>query len=600
MTASTVRSPATLTGERLGATPHADGSTSFVLWSPGAERVRLVVGDRVVDLDDADEHGYRRARVDGVEAGARYAYLLDDDELELPDPASASQPDGVHGRSEVVDHAAHEWHDSTWRGIPLRDYVIYELHVGSFTPEGTFDAAAARLPQLAADGITAIELLPVAEFPGARNWGYDGVDLFAAHSAYGGPEGLRRFVDAAHAAGVAVVLDVVYNHFGPEGGYVGRFGPYFTDRHMTPWGQAVNVDDAGSDEVRRFFIENALGWLRDFHVDGLRLDAIHGIVDTSATPFLAELADAVAELRDDLNRRAYVIAESDLNDVRVITPREQPGGIGMDSQWSDDLHHALHVAVTGERDGYYADFADEPLRNLAHAYSRGFVYEGQHSRHRGRRHGSAAAGLPGDRFVVYAQNHDQVGNRMLGDRLAARVDVPGQRLLAAAVLLSPFVPMLFMGEEYGETAPFPYFVSHGDDDLVAAVRAGRAREFAAFHDGDAPDPQGEATFRSAQLDWDSRERGAFGEQLDWTRELLRLRRDLPSIRRLRPAEADVRLDEARGTICIERAHAGERTLVVLGFGEMWRANLPGEGWTCLLDSGDAPRGAALFRCETED
>ncbi|MCW2949266.1 MAG: malto-oligosyltrehalose trehalohydrolase [Thermoleophilia bacterium] len=559
--------------ERLGATPHDDGSCTFAVWAPHAERVQVVVraadaehDERRVEPLAAMARGYHVARVSSVGAGARYAYLLDDDELALPDPASASQPEGVHAASAVVDHTAFAWSDAGWRGRPMDEYVIYELHVGTFTPDGTFDAIIPRLGDLAADGITAIELLPVAEFPGARNWGYDGVSLFAPHSAYGGPDGLRRLIDAAHAAGIAIVLDVVYNHFGPEGNYTSKFGPYLTDKHHSPWGQGVNVDDRGSDEVRRFFTENALMWLRDYHVDALRLDAVHAIVDTSASPFLRELAEAVAQLGRQSGRPRLLIAESDLNDRRVIDSREA-GGFGHDAQWTDDFHHALHVALTGERDGYYGDY-QPGLGDLARSYATGYVYVGQYCLSRDRRHGNDPSGLPGERFVVCAQNHDQVGNRLLGDRLASSLTFGQRKLAAAAVLLAPFVPMLFMGEEYGEPAPFPYFVSHDDADLVTAVREGRAREFAGFvRDGEEPpDPQAEATFESARLDWSLRARGEHAYQLAFTRELLRLRRDLPSLRVLDPAAMTVGVDSDLQLLQLARAQSGEETVVVLNFG----------------------------------
>ena len=582
--------------DRLGATPHADGSCTFTVWAPHAERVYVVLrdgdGERREQLE-AGERGMFGARLTSVAAGARYHFLLDDDELALPDPASASQPDGVHGASEVVDHAAFRWSDAAWRGRPIDEYVIYELHVGTFTPEGTFDAIIPRLAELAADGITAIELLPIAEFPGGRNWGYDGVSLFAAHSAYGGPEGLRRLVDAAHAHGIAVVLDVVYNHFGPEGNYTGRFGPYLSEQHHTLWGSSVNVDGSGSAGVRRFFTENALQWLRDFHVDALRLDAIHAIVDTSASPFLGELADAVAALADETGRAALLIAESDLNDTRVITPRTD-GGLGHHAQWSDDFHHALHVAVTGERDGYYADF--DGLRDLARAYRQGFVYTGQYSADRDRPHGSDSSGLPGERFVVYAQNHDQVGNRLLGDRLTETLTHPQRLLVAGAVLLAPFVPMLFMGEEYGERAPFPYFVSHGDEQLVAAVRDGRAAEFARFgHAGEAPDPQGVETFESARLDWGLRsDGGSHQQQLAFTRALLALRRTAPSMRSLQPAATTVSLDEDAGLLTLARTGGSEQTLVALNFGDaavpVGAALDDSARWQRILDSSDVRFG----------
>lgn len=567
-----------------------DGGVDVLVWGPHAFRIEVVVGDgdgeQRIEMSRL-ERGYAYARLDGASSGTAYALSLDGGPA-LPDPASSWQPDGVHGRSRVVDHGAFAWGDHGWVAPPLRTWVLYELHVGTFTPEGTFDAVIPRLPDLAQLGVTAIELMPVAQFPGSRNWGYDGVSLFAVQHSYGGPEGLKRLFDAAHAAGIAVVLDVVYNHLGPEGNYLGLFGPYFSDRHQTPWGAGVNVDGAGSDEVRRFFIDNARQWVRDYHVDGLRLDAIHGIVDTSAQPFLAELGEAVADEAALRGAHVAVIAESDLNDTRVIIPRDA-GGYGHDAQWSDDFHHALHTVLTGEQDGYYADFAG--IADLADACSGGYVFRGQYSPHRGRRHGSDSRGLPGERFVAYAQNHDQVGNRLLGDRLAATLDADGRRLAAAAVLLAPFLPMLFMGEEYGELRPFPYFVSHGDPDLVAAVREGRRREFAAFgHAGEAPDPQSVETARSAILDWSARDRGPGADLLRWHRDLLRLRRSSPSIARMRPAEIIVRTDPAAGWLVLDRAHADERTITALGFGHdvVPSGDLLPDGdlatWSCVAHS----------------
>jgi maltooligosyltrehalose trehalohydrolase len=384
-----------------------------------------------------------------------------------------------------------------WRGIPLRDYVIYELHVGTFTQAGTFDGAIHRLDDLVSLGVTAIELMPIAQFPGPRNWGYDGVYPYAPQSSYGGPDGLARLIDAAHGRGLAVVLDVVYNHLGPEGCYLDAFGPYFTDRYKTPWGRALNFDGPGSDEVRRYFIANALYWIEDFRIDALRLDAVHAIADASAFDFVEELAVAVQRTRERLGRDVHLIAESASNDARLITQRDN-GGVGLDAQWNDDFHHALYAIVTGERDGYFGDYGD--AEHVARAYADGFVYQGEYSAFRGRRHGRASAGLSAERFVVYGNNHDQIGNRPQGDRLSTRVSFEELKLLATAVLLSPYVPLLFMGEEYGETAPFPYFVSHSDPALIAAVREGRRREFIGSPGGEAPDAQDESTFLRAKLD----------------------------------------------------------------------------------------------------
>jgi len=600
--------------EPLGATPHADGSCTFRVWAPHAQRVSVTLrapeparaGDaaeheaQVAPLTPG-EHGIHYAHVQGVRAGHRYAYLLDDDPLELPDPRSLAQPDGVHAGSAVVDLAAFAWTDAAWRGRALTEHVICELHVGTFTPEGTFDTIIARLADLAADGFTAIELMPIAEFPGGRNWGYDGVGLFAAQSTYGGADGLRRLVDAAHAAGLAVILDVVYNHFGPEGNYLARFGPYLTDHHHTPWGDAVNMDAAGSDQVRAFVLDNALGWLRDFHIDGLRLDAVHGIVDTSPTHIFAELADGVAALRVATGRAIHLFAESDLNDVRVITPRDPSdtlgGGWGCDAQWIDDFHHPLHVLLTGEHANYYADHTGG-LEQLARAYRQGYTFTGQYAPARQRSHGTDSTGQPGERFVVYAQNHDQIGNRPTGDRLTATLSPGHQRLALGATLLAPFLPLMFMGEEYGSTTPFPYFVSHTDAGLLDAVRDGRAAGFAWFEgdridSGDQPDPADVATHAAAVLDWDTRTCLPHAARRALTRELLRLRRELPSLARLRPAELVTHLDTDAGWLALDRSADGERTLVVLAFhamesplADVLRAcgSRPGPDWERTLDS----------------
>lgn len=595
----------------LGAERRPSGECSFLVWAPHAARASVTLtGDerepaRVVELDARDERGYHGALVANVAAGQRYALLLDDDDSPLPDPASRLQPDGVHGASQVLDHRAVSWTDDAWRGVALDELIIYELHVGTFTPEGTFDAIIPRLDELAYLGITAIELMPIAEFPGARNWGYDGVDLFAAHHAYGGPDGLRRLVDAAHARDIAVLLDVVYNHFGPEGNYLARFGPYLTDAHHTPWGDAVNVDGAGSDEVRRFFIENALYWLAECHIDGLRLDAVHGIVDTSARRFLAQLADAVADLAERTGVPRIIIAESDLNDPHTLTPTAL-GGDGCHAQWTDDLHHALHVVLTGERHGYYADY--DGIDDLVTALRCAFVYTGRYSPSRQRSHGAFPryAGsderIGGAAFVVYAQNHDQVGNRPAGDRLTVRLTPAQLRLAAAFVALAPFTPMLFMGEEYGDTSPFPYFVSHSDPQLVAAVRHGRAHEFAHFRElGAPPDPQATDTFHSARLDWQLRDVDGHAQLLELHRALFDLRRTSPALRELTAASVDVRHTPGSAQIIMRRqspVDAGDDMLVSYNFGDQPCDIASDETWHLVLDTDD-PRfggdGAATAR-----
>jgi len=533
------------------------------------------------------ERGYHEGVVEEVPPGSRYFFVLDGT-TERPDPASRFQPLGVHGPSEVVDPAAFAWEDDAWRGRALEEQVQYELHVGTFTSEGTFDAVIPHLDGLRELGVTTLEIMPVAQFPGSRNWGYDGVYAFAVQESYGGPEGFRRLVNAAHCRGLAVVLDVVYNHLGPEGNCLREFGPYFTDRYRTPWGAALNFDGPDSDEVRRFFIENALAWFTDYHVDGLRLDAIHGITDTSAYPFLAELADAVRALEARLGRRLLLIPESDLNDARILAPRDR-GGFGHDAQWSDDFHHALHTLLTGERLGYYEDFG--ALSQLAKAYREGYVYSGDYSPHRRCRHGNSSRGIPAGQLVVCAQNHDQIGNRIGGERLGALVSFEALKLSAGAVLLSPFVPLLFMGEEYAEPAPFQYFVSHGDPELIAAVREGRKREFAAFHrEGETPDPQDEETFARCRLDHELRNRGQHRLLHDFYRELLRLRRAHPVLRHLSKETLEATVFDAEQVLLLRRWQGDEQLAIVLHFGASPAAlalPLPAGTWRCFLDSAAA-------------
>jgi len=496
------------------------------VWAPNAASLELVLGD---------ERRPMHAREDGwwigpesLPAGSDYAFSVDGDDP-LPDPRSPWQPAGVHGPSRTVDHEAFAWTDDGWSAPPLADAVIYELHVGTFTPAGTFASAIERLDDLVRLGVTHLELLPVAEFSGDRGWGYDGVDLYAPHHAYGGPDGLKRLVDAAHARGLAVLLDVVYNHLGPEGNHLARFGPYFTDRYVTAWGAAVNFDDRGSHEVRRFVTDNALMWLRDYHFDGLRLDAVHALVDDSDEHLLAQLSRESASRAAELGRPLSLVAESDLNDPRCLQPPEL-GGYGMDATWADDVHHALHVALTGETDGYYADFSDEG--ELPRALCDPYLYDGRYAPARDRHHGRSAGDLPGYRFIACIQNHDQVGNRARGDRLAHLVSEGRARIGAALLLASPYVPFLFAGEEWAASSPFPYFAAHEDPGLAAAVSAGRREEFVGFGwDPDAiPDPQDPATFAMAKLDWGERDREPHAGMLSWYRELIALRRETPELR----------------------------------------------------------------------
>jgi maltooligosyltrehalose trehalohydrolase len=496
--------------------------TTFRVWAPRPQTVEVDVAGERHPMARADG-GWWRADVAGARPGADYAFVLDGGEPR-PDPRSRWQPNGVDGPSRLLDDAAFTWTDEHWRGTPLPGSILYELHVGTFTPEGTFDAAVDRLDHLVALGVTAVELLPCNAFAGHWGWGYDGVAWFAVHEPYGGPEGLKRLVDACHAKGLGVVMDVVYNHLGPAGNYLPEFGPYLTDAHTTPWGPAVNLDMPGSDEVRGYIIDNAVMWLRDYHVDGLRLDAVHALVDGRATHLLEELAVEVEALAAQLSKPLWLVAESDLNDATVVTSREA-GGFGLDGQWADDVHHALHALLTGERSGYYDDFGSFPT--LAKALSGVFVHDGCRSSFRGRAHGRPVAPtVPGHRFVVYLQNHDQVGNRATGDRIASMLSDGLLQIGAALVLTSPYTPMLWMGEEWGARTPWLFFSDH-EGDLGEAVRRGRREEFAShgWSIGDVPDPQSQATFEASKLDWKepAEERGA--TLLGWTRDLIALRRN---------------------------------------------------------------------------
>jgi maltooligosyltrehalose trehalohydrolase len=543
--------------------------TTFRVWAPDASDVSVVTGAGETHLD-ADPSGWWEAVVPKAEHGSDYAFRVDGGDP-LPDPRSLWQPAGVHGPSRVYEHDRFPWSDAGWRGVPLPGAAFYELHVGTFTPEGTFDAAVERLDHLVRLGVDAVELLPVAAYDGERGWGYDGVDLYAVHEPYGGPDGLKRFVDACHARGLGVVLDVVYNHLGPSGNYLGEFGPYFTDTHSTPWGPAVNLDAPGSDEVRRWITDNALSWLRDFHVDGLRLDAVHALVDTRATHVLEELALEVEVLAAHVGRPLFLVAESDLNDPRLVRPREA-GGYGLDAQWADDVHHALHALLTGERQGYYVDFGS--LETTAEALQRVYVHAGTLSTFRGRHHGRPFDPLvtAGWRFVTYLQNHDQVGNRATGDRATATL-TPGLAKIGAALLLcSPYTPMLFMGEEWGASTPWMFFTSFPDPELAAAVREGRRAEFGehGWSADDVPDPQDPMTFERSRLDWAELDKESHRELFDWHRQLIRLRRSRTELTDGRLDRVSCFVDEAaralvlrRGSLAVACNLAAERRSVAL-------------------------------------
>lgn len=576
-----------------GCTLLGDGRARFRVWAPNAERVdvHLVApADRLIPMAQ-DAQGYFEAVVDGVEAGARYFYRLDGDR-ERPDPASRSQPDGVHAASQVIALPAPFIGD--WRGLPLADYVIYELHVGTFTEAGTFEAVIPHLDTLKAVGITAIEIMPIAQFPGDRGWGYDGVYLYAAQHSYGGADGLRLLVEACHARGMAVILDVVYNHLGPEGNYLWDYGPYFTDHYRTPWGSAVNLDAEHSDPVRRFLIDNVLYWIDNFGIDAFRLDAIQELHDRSGQHLLAQLAEEVHARADQVNRRIHVIAESIINAPRIIEAPER-GGYGMDAQWADDFHHAVHVLLTGERDGYYRDYTG--IDSLARALRDGFTYTGQYSEALQRRHGRPVRHVPAERFVVCVQNHDQVGNRRLGDRFSTLLDFESLKLAAGVLCTAPFIPMLFMGEEYAEPAPFPYFISHGDADLVEAVRKGRREEFAAFGwEGDIPDPYAVSTFVSARLNHGLRTQGKHAEIQALYTDLLRLRREVPALRHLDKDAQNVIPFEAQTSLILHRWHGDGHVFAAYNFGQTAAALLPpvpAGRWTRLQASQPDAVPAAL-------
>ncbi len=577
----------------VGVRPQGNGTIQARVWAPEAAHLSVVLEDRDREIPLAkDDHGYFSGEVTGAQVGSRYRLRLDD--ALLADPASRSQPEGVHGPSQIVESAAFSWRHEAWRLPPRREWVIYELHVGSFTEAGTFAAVIPHLPYLQDLGVTAIELMPVADFPGDRNWGYDGVFPYAVQHSYGGPDGLRALVDAAHGLGMAVILDVVYNHMGPEGSVIHRFGPYFTHNYHTPWGDAINFDGPGSDEVRAFFIQSALMFLEEFRIDGFRLDAIHQIYDCHGQPFLADLADAVHGRAAELGREAFLIAESDLNDTRVIQSRAR-NGFGLDAQWADDFCHALETQLVGDASDYAADFA--PFSSLATAMAQAFVYTGQYSQSRRRCFGKPPGDARSDQFVVFVQNHDQVGNRPFGKRLGQRITFAQRKLAAATVLLSPFIPLLFMGEEYGEPNPFLYMTDHSDAALVAAVRAGRRADFG-HRDWEAedaaPDPQADETL--------ARSRVQIGLHLDDTLEMAEHQglhaayRTLIALRRQFPVITDP--DAERTVIALEaerilRLHArsseGE-TFAILHFADGPAAlDLPwpaGE-WTRRFDASEA-------------
>ncbi|GAB3903018.1 malto-oligosyltrehalose trehalohydrolase [Larkinella knui] len=577
----------TNTRRSLGITFPAKNRAEIVLWAPQARHAAIKVYGHPTALPlKSEELGYWCAETDDIRPGDLYTFILDG-ETERPDPASLSQPQGVHGPSEAVNTAHFDWTDQDWPNHPLEDYVLYELHTGTFTSEGTFAAIEEKLDYLKSLGVTAIEIMPIAQFPETRNWGYDGVFPFAAQNSYGGVEGLHHLVNACHAKGLAVVLDVVYNHFGPEGNYTNDYGPYLTGKYCTPWGKAINFDDAWCDGVRRFFTENALMWLRDFHIDALRLDAVHAIKDFSPKHILEEIREQVDLLMENTGRRHYLIIESDLNDPRFISPPSEHG-YGMDAQWMDEFHHALRVTVGEARKGYYADFTG--INHLAKSYKDAYVYDGQYSVTRERYFGSSVENRPGQQFIVFSQNHDQIGNRMLGERSSQLYSFNILKLMAGAVMVSPYLPLLFMGEEWAEPNPFLYFVSHTETELVEAVRQGRKEEFSEFHaEGDVPDPSAEATFQQSKLQWDLLTEEPHQTLVQYYQTLIALRKQHPALRHLNRANLDVSVLEKQQTILLHRWHQDQHVLCCLNFAkEPQSVQLPAfrEHWHKLLDSSE--------------
>lgn len=576
-----------------------DGSCRFSLWAPDMKAVDLKLclpeESGYAAMEEKDDKGYWRVTLDKISPDTTYMFRLNNGQ-EIPDPASHYQPDGVHGVSQVICHNDFQWDDSSFPGIEISEMIIYELHVGTFTPAGTFDAVIGRLDDLSGLGVNAIELMPVAQFPGNRNWGYDGVYPFGVQNSYGGPLGLKKLVNECHKKGIAVILDVVYNHLGPEGNYLWGLGNYFTDTYKTPWGNAMNFDGPLSDGVRLFFMENALHWLDNYHIDALRLDAVHAIFDFGAMPFLQNLAETVNKYSKLRRKKHYLIAESDLDDSRIIRPSAL-GGYGIDAQWSDDYHHCIHTLLTGEQSGYYLDFGK--VGHLVKTLRDGYAYTGNYSKFRKRCHGNYAGDRDKGQFIVCSQNHDQIGNRMMGGRLSALVSFEAVKLAAAAVILSPYIPMLFMGEEYGEDAPFQYFVSFSDEQLIKGVRKGRKNEFKEFHKkGTPPDPQDETTFLRSKLRWEKREEGNHKTLLEFYKALIKIRKEHPAFSSLNSVNMEVEGHEGKKTAAIKRwLDGGESSLLcILNFNKdtvQSTVSLSGtEVWEKFFDSSDAIWGGA--------
>lgn len=570
----------------LGVNFDEHGIAKARVWAPHAKTVTLNAKDGKTIPLNKEDYGYWYAQGIPLKQGNLYKISLDGKDG-LPDPASLCQPEGVHGYSQAIDITNYKWTDQDWANIDLKEYLIYELHTGTFSDSSSFNGIEEKLDYLAELGITAIEIMPVAQFPGTRNWGYDGVYPYAVQNSYGGADGLQKLVDACHAKGIAVILDVVYNHIGPEGNYLGQYGKYFTDKYGTPWGSAINYDDEWCDGVRRYFIENALMWFRDFHIDALRLDAVHAIKDFSPVHLLRDIKLHVDRLMEETGRRYYLVAECDLNDTRYIDPIWK-GGLGMDAQWIDEFHHTLRVASGQNQSGYYADF--NGINHLCKAFKDAYVYDGQYSRHRHKHFGVKAESNPGQQFIVCSQNHDQVGNRMLGERTSQLVSFEMQKLLAGAVIVSPYLPMLFMGEEYAETNPFQYFISHSEPELIEAVRKGRKAEFAAFHaQGEAPDPHSEMTFNNSRLQWRLLEHEPHRTMYQYYKELIRLRKELPALNSCNRKQLDVSHNEEKEMLIIHRREGIQHVLCLMNFSneqQQLSVSSHSQQWNKVFDSAE--------------
>ena len=561
----------------------------FRIWGPRAKKVQLRFEDQTYAMQGPGERGWWSLEVEQAKCGMDYAFLIDEDPTAYPDPRSLWQPEGVHGPSRLYDQGTFAWTDEHWDGPPLAGAVIYELHVGTFSELGTFDGAIAHLDHLVELGITHVELMPVAEWAGDQGWGYDGVALYAVNTCYGGPDGFKRFVDACHAKSLAVILDVVYNHFGPVGNYATKFAPYLTAKHQTPWGEAVNFNEGGSDQVRRFFCDNAVMWLRDYHVDGLRLDAVHEFIDRSAVNFMEQLSAEVEQLGATLGRRLILIAESDLNDPKLVRPREA-GGYGMDAQWSDDFHHALFTLLHPGNPGlgYYSDFGT--MEYLVKALEHVFVYDGMYSRYRKHSHGRPVEGLSAHHFVCFMQNHDQVGNRARGERLEHLVGMDAAKVALGLVMTAPFIPMLFMGEEFAASSPFLYFADHADEEMAKLVSEGRKREFAAFGYGEkeVPDPEDLLTFEESKLKWQEVHEGEHAEMLEWTRALIQLRRTTVALNDGDLRHTKIGFDAEKRWLTMRRGSV--RTLMNIGGEEVKLKMLDRESLRLMSKEGVARAG----------